>query len=132
MFGGQALIDPAPSGLFRVDHISPDLMSNTAWQGKYRYRARLFQSGFVGAPIHAQIVIEAVRPPGVVGLFRQVNSAGAAVFCTVASGTWTDCLAKIPVPANYRVKAIQVRVFGDPGTVGADGNLAIDDIAPLD
>jgi hypothetical protein len=130
VFGGSSLNDPTPSGRFRVDHISPDLRSNGFWQGKHLYRARLFQSGVVGAPIEAQIVIEAVNPAGTVGLFRQLNSAGAPMLCTVASGTWTDCFANIPLPADHRVQAIQVRVFGEPGTV-YEGNLAIDDIAAL-
>jgi hypothetical protein len=130
VFGGSSLNDPTPSGKFRVDHISPDLRSNSFWQGKHLYRARLFQSGVIGAPILAQIVIEAVHPNGTSGLFHQLNSAGAAMFCTVASGTWTECFATVPLPANVTVKTIQVRVFGEPGTV-YEGNLAIDDIAPL-
>lgn len=70
-------------------------------------------------------------PDGTIGFFREVNAANQSVFCSVAPGIWTDCVASMPLSPGHRVKAIQLRVFGQPFAAG-EGAAFIDDVAPLD
>jgi hypothetical protein len=111
---------------YRFDIVSPDLSTNTSWQGITGLSFRYFiQSG--DAFLHA--VVRVRNADGSLGLVTQTDSAtGIPLMSPGIAGGFETMVEHVQIPAGATVVGADVRVFMDPGAHSPD--LLVDLICP--
>ena len=114
------VIPPAaslPSGFSRFDFRSPDMTTDTRWQGIRGISFRM-ATDIVGM-LQVQPLLAVRRPDGTNSFLRQVDSSGNPVFITLFGGEalFRVFVANIPVPAGYTVLSTHLRVFNPVGSL---------------
>jgi hypothetical protein len=125
----------APSGFWRMDYSSPDLVNRWGWQTTNRFSFQIIDDMSALVPvgvtaINAQLIAEVQKCDGTTSFFRQVNAAGNPVFCPVTPGNWVTCTFTFNFVQVEHLKKLHIRVFGMNGAA-YEGGLFIDNVRAL-
>ena len=126
--------DPADleSGFWRFGFVSPDLASNSGWQGVDVVEFRVAATGV----LKLQPIVTFIREDGTVGNSAPTDpTTGDFLFYGVEPSAWTTFAGPVAVPANATVTGVRIRVFGEPAVVqlleGAPRDIYLDSVCPI-
>jgi hypothetical protein len=102
---------------YRYDIISPDLSTNSAWQGITGLSFRYMSTGSAtAASLHA--VVRVRNPDGSIGFVTQADPAtNIPVVSGALGGTFQTMVEHLQMPAGTTVVGTDVRVFVDSGAM---------------
>lgn len=118
---------------WRFDLVSPSLEGNSDWQniGGYTFRVKTNAPGTFNTGMIVQALLKLRKVDGTITWYRQVDTNNQPVWHVLDSTDWKVIEWPIPIPANWVVLDVHIRVFGVPQAVYPEGVIHLDGICPL-
>lgn len=114
--GAQPPAASQVNGFYRFDIVSPDLSTNSAWQGGVTGVSFRYQATQLGA-LNLHAVLHVRKADGTTAVFTQFNADGTPLTSAAFAGSFQTMVDHVTLPAGSTVTGVDVRVFGQPGNI---------------